>query len=385
VVILPTPFLWIKKKMIFDVTFNKTDGGLGRTLAGDDAVSGLVYGIPTTVTYSGEQGKVFYSQKEVEAFSGFAPTAYATLKYHTAQFFKMVAAPLYIAIGGAEKIAQMQTKAGGKIKQVGVLSDANSGEDEFDTPNVEALQSVADALAADYQGLSIIYSPNILTDLNGLPDLTELECPNVSVVVGKSLGRTDKESHLGLTLGTVALSKVSENIGYVEKFNVVDDGEFDALAFITGDAYTDVTITFQNALQAKGYIFLRKYVGFAGSYHTDSNTATASTSDYSRIENVRTMEKATRSIRTALVPKLGAPLKLKGGKLAYETVTNFELLVKNRLEQMQNADEISEFSVRIDPDQNVLSTSVLEIEVVIVPLGVARQIKVNIGFAVKAS
>jgi hypothetical protein len=49
---------------------------------------------------------------------------------------------------------------------------------------------------------------------------------------------------------------------------------------------------------------------------------------------------------------------------------------------MQNAGEISEFSVFVDPDQDVLTDSVLKIQVKIIPRGVARYIVVNIGYAV---
>ena len=46
---------------------------------------------------------------------------------------------------------------------------------------------------------------------------------------------------------------------------------------------------------------------------------------------------------------------------------------------------IKAFKVTINPLQNVLSTGKLSIGVKIVPVGVARQIEINIGFAVKVS
>ena len=52
---------------------------------------------------------------------------------------------------------------------------------------------------------------------------------------------------------------------------------------------------------------------------------------------------------------------------------------------MQRRGEVSSFQTLIDPEQDVLSTSKLAITIKIVPVGVARNIVVNIGFAVNLS
>jgi hypothetical protein len=52
---------------------------------------------------------------------------------------------------------------------------------------------------------------------------------------------------------------------------------------------------------------------------------------------------------------------------------------------MQNAGELSNFQVIIDPDQDVLSTSELAITVDLQPRGVARTIRVTIGFQANLS
>jgi hypothetical protein len=44
--------------------------------------------------------------------------------------------------------------------------------------------------------------------------------------------------------------------------------------------------------------------------------------------------------------------------------------------------EISDYKVIINPLQDVLTTSKLSIAIKIVPVGVAREIEINIGFAV---
>jgi hypothetical protein len=369
--------------MLNDVTFIQYEGGLARTLTGEDYVSGLVAATASQPSgFASDNTQVFFTLLEAEA-AGITAAAFPAVHYHIAQYF--AANPqgeLQVLLASTvtpADIATLQLAAEGRIRQVAFIDIG-----DFATATVSALQTVADGLKADHMGLSILLAADF-TDftLSTLPSLTTLSAPNVSVVIG--MDAASPYSGIGATLGIVSLSSVSECIAWLKKFNVVKGTDFQTLAFATGEQYKSVSPAQLSAVKTKGYIFLRKYMGYDGSFHSDSNTATAQTSDFATIENVRTIEKAERSIRAALLPELGAPLKTKGGKLALETLTKFELLVKNRLEQMANADEVSEFSIFIDPNQNVLSTSELRIQVGITPLGVARQIVVGIGFEVKAN
>jgi hypothetical protein len=88
-------------------------------------------------------------------------------------------------------------------------------------------------------------------------------------------------------------------------------------------------------------------------------------------------------LRAALIPQLLSPLTVDtDGKLSADTVKSFENLASTPLERMVNAGELSGQSVTIDPDQDVLATSTLNIVVELQPRGVARTIQVTIGFTV---
>jgi hypothetical protein len=50
---------------------------------------------------------------------------------------------------------------------------------------------------------------------------------------------------------------------------------------------------------------------------------------------------------------------------------------------MERDGELSGFKIFINPDQDVLSTSKLIVTMKIVPVGVLREITVNLGFALK--
>ena len=108
--------------------------------------------------------------------------------------------------------------------------------------------------------------------------------------------------------------------------------------------------------------------------------------DYAYIENVRTMDKAVRGIRKALLPKLGGELYVNAetGQLASYEVEYLTELANKPLEDMQKAGELSGMLVEIDPDQDVLSTSELEFVIKQVGVGVLRRIRCKIGFAKKA-
>ncbi|WP_222931261.1 DUF2586 family protein, partial [Xanthovirga aplysinae] len=85
-----------------------------------------------------------------------------------------------------------------------------------------------------------------------------------------------------------------------------------------------------------------------------------------------------------MLPNLNAPLYVDAsGKLSADTVASFQSQAQLRVEQMAKEGELSAYSVNINPDQDVLSTSSLSIDVTLVPVGLAREIKVNIGFSVQ--
>ena len=52
---------------------------------------------------------------------------------------------------------------------------------------------------------------------------------------------------------------------------------------------------------------------------------------------------------------------------------------------MEKADELSGYEAFIDPEQNVIATSELEVVVRNVPMGVMRKVKVKIGYTTSLS
>ena len=122
-----------------------------------------------------------------------------------------------------------------------------------------------------------------------------------------------------------------------------------------------------------------------GTFFNDSFTATALTSDYAYLENNRTIDKAIRSINRVLLPKVSGPayVEPESGKLDFSTIKSLEALADDMLSQMKKDSELSGYKVSINPNQQVLRTSKLEVVIKLVPVGTLREIIVKIGLTLK--
>jgi hypothetical protein len=184
----------------------------------------------------------------------------------------------------------------------------------------------------------------------------------------------------------LSLSAVSEDFGQPAKFNISNGIENDVPAFANGQllsaaALSDAAL---DAIDANRHIFGQKYGGYAGTYFNDNHCAVALTSDYAYINDNRVIDKAIRGIYSALVPYLKSKIiKNADGTLADTSIAFFESMALQPLYQMardQDLGEVAESDVYIDPTQNVVTTSLLIINVALNENGIARNIQVPISF-----
>lgn len=364
--------------------------------------------------------------------------------YQIQQFFRMnPSGDLYVMLTKATsydevagKAKEMQEKANGNIRQMAIIySGAATFEDTLDAAAVAKTQT--ELAYADYIPFEVILEGKGF-EVNEATSLAELKAENVSVVVAMDaekafeqklfkkgttpeddklytlgskeklvlkLNSTDvynvsdeeglktengiavefiyKDSYkntaaVGLALGAISKAKVSENIAWIEKFNLTGEG-FAKAGFVGGDEVK--TLGTLSELNEKRYIFARTHTGLAGVYFNDSSTCTTGTSDFAYVENNRTINKATRLLRAALLPKLASPVLVDiDGKLPQSVSKSFEGLCRSALEGMIANQEVSAFDVYVDPKQNILATSELKVKAEITPVGTARKIMVDLGF-----
>lgn len=391
-----------------NLTITRTNGNIVRSLAGEDHISGLVFYSATLPTAT-EGVAGFTTTERIHAISSietaekYGITADAAawetkvLHYTLASIFNMnPGVSLYVGIfkpatGGANafsEIKQMQNYAGGRLRQVGVWNGAVELSDTL----VNSLQSVRATLEAQNKPLSILYAPKI-ADVTALPaNLAKIGRSGVSVIIGQDGAGVAAElyadaanaakasvSALGDLLGAVSKAKVHESIAWVESFPT----NIAVPAFGDGKKYRDLDAAVIETLDTSRYIFLRTYDGLAGSFFNDNHTLDEPTSDYAYINDVRTMDKAVRGVRTYLLPKLGRPMKVDAdtGKLERTAVEHLITTGNKALEEMEKGGELSGYRFDIDPDQNILATSRVRGVIKNVAVGVMRNLDLEIGYA----
>lgn len=386
------------------ITVNRGKGGLGRPLAGKDHISAFLMPFVNANLPSGfsttDRIKIVYSISEAQDLGITEAGTYTkTLWYHLNQYFKrQPAGKLYVHLIDSTAITYgehntTQNFANGEIRLAGYFDPTTT----FATGTLNTLQTTCTALETANKPMSIVYAGNTqgIATIGAFVDLRALSNKNVSVVIGEDGNASGKAlaiatgksvTCLGSVLGALSLAKVHENIGWIEKFNMVDGLEFDEPAL----SFTASTVLVKNQtpsalddLEAKGYIFLYKQTGSDGTFVSGTPTAISLTSDYATIENNRTIDKAVRNVRAQMLPNINAPLYVNAdGTLSENTISIFKNSAETPLEQMEIDGELSQFKVVINPLQNVLSTSKISLALTLVPVGVAKEIEINIGFAV---
>lgn len=344
-----------------------------------------------------------------------AKSAGNAVAYHVKEFFRMnPEGTLYlgIKIGGdcihEADIEALQNWAGGAIRQCGIFTPGLNEK-------IKDYQTECGTLEGEHKPLSLICTttgctvtvedptstatdpdhltiaiaeefPYKLTDITGASTLIEAGRCNVSVLVGcdldpELLGKLGHYAYygcIGTCLGAVSKAAVHECIAWVGKFPL----GLGVPGLICDEPISEVSANDQELIHQNHYIFVRTHVGNADNFFNDSHTLDVDTSDYAFIENVRTIDKACRGVRANLLPYLNSPLKVDAetGKLDAPMVAFLETTAGKALEDMEKAGELSGYRAEIDPDQNVLATSQVEILIKNVPMGVMRKVHVKIGF-----
>jgi hypothetical protein len=323
----------------------------------------------------------------------------AVLRYHIGEYFRIIPnGSLYVHIPGStygtnfEEITTLRNFAEGKIRQVAIMHDLSTA---LATTQVTKIQAQMDAAFAAYRPMVALFAPEIsgTADLSSLVDLSGLDSEMVSVQIGQDAGGTGgwlyrsngkSISDLGAKLGVLALSKVSDSWAWVGAYNMSDGTELNTIGFSNGTTYaTAETNNVLDQLATYGYCFLRKITDFTGTYNTQPNTATLETSDYRYLYSNRVIQKAGRVERQAMIPFQSSPIILNSdGTMTDVTIETFSGAIGQQLDVMVRAGELSNYAVTINPAQNVLSTSSVDISVALLPVGVADYITITNRFTV---
>jgi hypothetical protein len=353
-------------------------------------------GTPITVTFNA--GSALEVDSTIVQFADGAFSKLALYHYHISEFFRNnPTGKLFIGIYPPTmgydftELTLLQTAANGKCRQIAIYHLEYS----FDPASLTTIQSVCNVNATNHKPFSVLYGADLIefSLSDDLPNLQNLTASNVSAVISQDFGGLGgylykhcgrSVTNIGALAGSVSAAKVSTDIAWVANFNISDGVECDTVGFANGQLLSEISQALLNQLDDYRYIFLIKYVGVTGTYWNDSHTSIVVSSDYAYIENVRTIDKAIRGVYATLIQDLNSPLKLNAdGTLTEDTVAYFESQGGLPLAQMARDNELSNYSVVIDPAQDVLATNNLDVTIKLLPIGVARQITVKIGFTTK--
>lgn len=389
-----------------EVNVTKTTGGLGRRLPLTDMVSGLLVSgvVGTTTIVLGTTYKLRgISDAKALGLKPSYDTANSILVYeHIKEFFRINPnGTLYLKVVSrsltysqlldkdqAGTAKQLIVDSNGTINQLAVAynpSVAVTDTTALDAAILKA-QELADHLYDTFRPVHILLEGRGF-DAAAVATLHDRDSENVSVMVGQNYAIANANAAfnrygaVGTLLGAVSLARVNESIAWVDKFDMFGDNLTDwSIANTQSIAVAESKL---EEINDAGFIFFRNITDKTGIYFNDSHTATAEDSDYRYIENNRTVNKATRLIRQALIGDLNSPVRVDptSGRIPDVVIDSLEAKGKKAItDGMMNAEELSGFGFNIDPEQNILETSELEAVLDLIPTGTARNFSIKIGF-----
>lgn len=217
---------------------------------------------------------------------------------------------------------------------------------------------------------------------SSLPDLTARSDNRVGVVLGDSVSGSAGAA-VGLVAGRLAAEPVQRSLARVRS------GAIKAETMYIGTNQAELGDP--DVANDLGYIVPRTFVGKSGYYWSDDHLATGASDDYCAIPRRRVIDKAYRIAYKTLVDEIAenVPVNTEGKLAAFlckGVETSVESAIVNSMTSEGNLgndpDNASDLGVQcyIDPDQNILATSRLEINLKVKPHGYGKYINVKLGF-----
>jgi len=377
------------------VLFNIAKDGLGRTTAIQKTTGLIVTGV--TVSGKVELGKSYqiFSLKEAVAL-GISETQNPFAYKHIKAFYNQAptGTPLWVMlVSDATTMTAMLDKDGvfaptliadarGAIRVLGVVKKATGSETitaGLDTDVQTAVvkgQALAEHFEKKYMPFRVVVSGNRWNgQVADLTNFSENELNKVACFIAND--DKEKDAAIGLFLGKITKIPVQRKIHRVKDGNVLP-----LVAYFTDGTTIDSKSDQWDAIDDKGYIFFRTFVGRSGYYFSGDNMLTKTTDDFKSLSNGLVMDKAMLLSYGVLVEELSDEVLLsKDGSIHPAIIKSWQTKLESTLQsQMVSQGELSSVKIDIDPTQRVLQTGKVVIGIKLLPVGYADFIEVNIGF-----
>ena len=281
----------------------------------------------------------------------------------------------------------------GELRGVVVASAVESEAEATEGLDSDVFTALAKAQALAEYSADSLYAP-IFIALEGkgysgtaseLKDLSEMAYNRCCVVIGDTVSGSGNAA-MGVFAGRVAAVPVQRNIGRVA------DGALSPTVMYIGEKTVDEAGDDIATIYDKGYITPRTYVGRTGYFFSDDRMVCDLTDDYAHLTNRRTIDKAARIAYDTLLDFMLGEIEVnEDGTMQQPVLKNWQAAVESAIDtQMTAAGELSATDgsgcvCYIDPSQNVLSTSIINVTLEVLPYGYARFINIELGFQVAAA
>lgn len=206
----------------------------------------------------------------------------------------------------------------------------------------------------------------------------------VGVVIGDTV-KDSKGAAVGLLAGRIASIPVQRSVARVRTGSIVA-----TTMYIGGVA---AELGNPETINDCGFICPRTFVGKGGYFWSDDKLAAEASDDYSLIPRRRVADKAYRITYSTLINEVAEEISVTDdGKISAPVVkaiqTAVESAIVNNMTSRGNLgndpSNPNDMGVEcyINPDQNIIATSRLDVQVRIKPHGYSKYINVSLGFKV---
>ena len=391
--------------MLPRIKINYLSGQLGTVGTSPDGLVAIVAGA-TAVASTFELG-ISYKLRKLSELTALGVTEEnnPTLVHFVRDFYRQAEEGAEVVVCGVDPaktmtellakeegaVRKLIERHSGALRSIFLSSSAGDSEEATEGLSPDVYTALPEAQVLADWATSELYAPLfIVIDGRGytgksLRDLSKQSYNRVGVLVG-STEKEDKGASLGILAGRIASIPVQRNAGRVR------DGALRPETFYLAGKPIEEVQSEIIELYEKRYITFRRYVGRTGYFIADDNLATSPTDDYAQIANRRVIDKAYRLCYDSLLDLMLDELDLnEDGTLQAPIIKAWEQKVEDAINRSMTASgELSSEDGEgcrciIDPKQNVVATSKIELTLKVRPHGYARYIDVALGFLVTAS
>ena len=373
-------------------TLQTNDGITGMIMTGVTEVSGYTAGTPILVSSLSDVTTAGitvannpFAIKQVQEFYNQAGSG--------AQLYLMLVPPTMTVAqmadntnpGGVKKLLDY---AAGKIKVVGLISDdvaitAAGGTITYANGMNAAVYTAANNMAVTAAAYFTAQKPfraviggtsyrNVAADLTD--EATGTTNNRTAILIGDTV--SGKGACVGMLLGVISSIPVQRKISRVRSGALTNTAAYvGSTAIEAADANVDV-------IAGRGFITFTTYPNVSGYFFSGDPMCTATTDDYGMLARGRVIDKAHILAYTTFVQEVDDEVPVNAdGTLDAGFCKWLSQQIVNQVNNTMTANkEISSVSCFIDPGQNILSTSQLNVVLKIVPVGYATEIEISLGF-----